>query len=145
MSRRRVLSVRTSAYVSVRQRLPGIVFSYWNYILVGIVASGANLLLFDAMLHRFPLLMDSVIASVVAGSIAFALNYRTTFRKRIVRPAHHHAAIYAPIAIGSIAISTLVLWATVLSVGPIIGQGFGLIVGSVWGFGANRRWNFAVG
>lgn len=117
---------------------------YGNYVAVGVVASLVNLAVFAVLLYHLPMLMASLFASVLAGAIAFTINYLTTFRGRTSRPIHHHAGLYAPIAAVSIGIAIITLWTLSSFFGTIASQGLGLVIGSVWGFAANRRWNFAV-
>ena len=90
-------------------------------------------------------LVGSAVAFTVATLWNFVLNSLWTFRSAT---GHKHAApqrlgLYFGVSLGSLAVNEVVLYATQTWLPPLIGQGIGIIAGSVVGFIGNSRYTFA--
>ena len=92
---------------------------------------------------------DYLVASAVAFGVAtlwnFALNNVWTFRTRTGHRHRfsHRLGLYYGVSLGSLAVNEVVLFALGFFVPPLIGQGVGIIAGSVVGFAGNYRVTFA--
>ena len=90
-------------------------------------------------------LVGSVIAFGVATFWNFVLNSVWTFR---TDTGHRYSparrlGLYFGVSLASLAVNEVVLFATQTLLPPLIGQGFGIIAGSVVGFVGNSRYTFA--
>jgi putative flippase GtrA len=150
---------------SVRRDLP----RYPKFLLVGLTGVIVNLATFvltvDAIVHSptsnfvgdvvhfasktAPNPLVYLVASAVAFALAtlwnFALNSWWTFR---TVQAHRHSparrlGLYYGVSLGSFGVNELVLLATQAFVPPLLGQGLGVVAGSVVGFLGNSRYTFA--
>ncbi len=87
----------------------------------------------------------SAVAFVVATLWNFALNSLWTFRT----DADHQYSptrrlgLYFGVSVGSLSVNEVVLFVTGTILPPLIGQGIGIIAGSVVGFVGNNRYTFA--
>ena len=89
--------------------------------------------------------VGSAVAFAVATLWNFALNSLWTFRTEV---GHRHSptrrlGLYFGVSLGSLGVNEVVLLATETVIPPLIGQGFGIIAGSVVGFFGNSRLTFA--
>ncbi|HEY1197453.1 MAG TPA: GtrA family protein [Thermoplasmata archaeon] len=87
----------------------------------------------------------SAAAFVVATLWNFALNSVWTFK---TDARHQHSptrrlGLYFGVSVGSLSVNEAVLFATGAILPPLIGQGIGIIAGSVVGFVGNNRYTFA--
>jgi putative flippase GtrA len=119
------------------------------YLVVGASGVGVNLAVFlSAERILGPALSLVLLASGLAFLAAllwnFFWNYVWTFREMRSRPLYQHFGVYALIQSVALAFNLGVLdvWSTYTGRDPIWGQLLGVLVGSVWGFGANVMWNF---
>lgn len=89
--------------------------------------------------------VGSAVAFVVATIWNFALNSVWTFRTNADRKysVTGRLGLYFGVSLGSLAVNELVLLGTGTVLPPLIGQGFGIIAGSVVGFFGNNRYTFA--
>ena len=123
---------------------------FFAYAIVGASGVPVNLAVFTVggwLWGTRWLLVESAIAFVVALLWNFSWNYVWTFRDSRRRPLYHHLGLYALLQVVALALNLAVLyvWALRFGVGSALwGQFVGVLVGSVWGFGANVRWNFAI-
>lgn len=90
-------------------------------------------------------LLASAAAFVVATLWNFALNNVWTFR---TTAGHRHRlpyrlGLYYGVSLGSLAVNEVVLFLLSFYVPPLVGQGMGIIAGSVVGFTGNYRVTFA--
>lgn len=142
---------------------------YGKFLLVGLTGVVVNLVVFvltvDAISHTpvsnfyssvlhfasktapNPLLylVGSAVAFAVATLWNFAFNSLWTFRTEADRrysPARR-LGLYFGVSLGSLAVNEVVLFATQAALPPLIGQGFGIVAGSVVGFVGNSRYTFA--
>jgi putative flippase GtrA len=107
----------------------------------------SSLVHFAATTSADPLL-DFVASAVAFGGATlwnFTLNNLWTFRTSV---GHRHPPIrrlglYFGVSLGSLAINEAVLFVAVFFVSPLIGQGIGIVAGSVVGFAGNYRYTFA--
>jgi len=89
--------------------------------------------------------LGSAVAFVVATVWNFVLNSLWTFRTaggRKHSPSRQFG-LYFGVSLGSLAVNELVLLGTGTILPPLLGQGFGIIAGSVVGFAGNYRYTFA--
>jgi len=107
----------------------------------------ASLLHFASRTAANPVLyfIGSAVAFAVATLWNFTLNSLWTFRTDV---GHRHSTtrrlgLYFGVSLGSLAVNEAVLLATEAFIPPLIGQGFGIIAGSVVGFLGNSRFTFA--
>ena len=162
-----------TAYESERptsDRLPFLA-KYGKFLLVGLTGVVVNLIVFaitlDAIsprptydlysnLLRFATTssssaVDNLAASAVAFVVAtlwnFALNNTWTFRSRVGHrhPLPHRLGLYYGVSLGSLAVNEVVLFVASLYLPPLVGQGIGIVAGSVIGFTGNHRYTFAEG
>lgn len=142
---------------------------YGKFLLVGLTGVIVNLAVFvvaiDAISHT-PLsnfysslihlasktapnpeldIVGSAVAFAVATLWNFALNSVWTFR---TEKGHRHSpslrlGLYFGVSVGSLAVNEVVLYATQTVLPPLIGQGFGIVAGSIVGFIGNARYTFA--
>ena len=90
-----------------------------------------------------------LVASAVAFGVAtvwnFVLNSLWTFRTRVghYHPPTRRLGLYFAVSLGSLSVNEVVLFATGTILPPLVGQGIGIIAGSVVGFAGNRRYTFA--
>jgi len=90
-----------------------------------------------------------VLGSAVAFGVAtlwnFALNSLWTFRTSAARRYSRRGrlALYFGVSLGSLAVNEAILIATGTVLPPLIGQGVGIVAGSVVGFLGNNRYTFA--
>lgn len=131
------------SYNSSRNQKINLLLGYANYLFVGAIASLFNLIIFILLLFYISPLIASLTASIIAGGIAFSLNYISTFKWYISRAIFKHLYIYAIIAAITIAIGVITFNILFSYMHTIIAQIIGLACGSIFGYGANRRWNFA--
>jgi dolichol-phosphate mannosyltransferase len=123
---------------------------FFSYAIVGASGVPVNLVVFTVggwLLGTKLLLVESAIAFVVALLWNFSWNYLWTFRDSRRRPFSHHLGLYAMLQIVALALNLIVLYLWTLHFGvgsALLGQFLGVLVGSVWGFSANVRWNFPV-
>jgi len=142
---------------------------YGKFLVVGFTGVAVNLVAFvltvDAISHTpvsnfyssvlhfasktaaNPLLyfVASAVAFVVATVWNFVLNSVWTFR---TEADHRHSptrrlGLYFGVSVGSLSVNEVVLFATGTILPPLIGQGIGIIAGSVVGFVGNNRYTFA--
>ena len=90
-------------------------------------------------------LIGSAVAFAVATLWNFTLNSLWTFR---TESGHQHSptlrlGLYFGVSLGSLAVNEVVLYATLTLLPPLIGQGIGIVAGSVVGFVGNSRYTFA--
>ena len=87
----------------------------------------------------------SAVAFVVATLWNFALNSIWTFRTMGMRrhSPTRRLGLYFGVSLGSLSVNEIILLASETILPPLIGQGFGIIAGSVVGFVGNRRYTFA--
>lgn len=90
-------------------------------------------------------LVGSAVAFTVATLWNFTLNSLWTFRTTTGHrhPAPQRLGLYFGVSLGSLAVNEVVLFLTQTSLPPLIGQGIGIIAGSVVGFVGNSRYTFA--
>ena len=107
----------------------------------------ASLLHFASKTAANPVLyfIGSAVAFAVATLWNFTLNSLWTFRTDV---GHRHSptrrlGLYFGVSLGSLAVNEAVLLATETIIPPLIGQGLGIIAGSVVGFLGNSRFTFA--
>ena len=157
------------AWTSRGPRAPQNIVRYVKFLLVGLTGVFVNLAVFvltvDAISNT-PIsnfyssvlqfasktapnpalyLVGSSVAFVVATFWNFTLNSLWTFR---TETGHLHSpsrrlGLYFGVSIGSLAVNEVVLYATQTLLPPLIGQGIGIIAGSVVGFVGNSRYTFA--
>jgi putative flippase GtrA len=89
-------------------------------------------------------LAASAVAFAVATLWNFALNNWWTFRSD---RGHRHSrsrrlGLYYGVSLGSLAVNELVLFLTQTILPPLVGQGLGVLAGSVVGFVGNSRYTF---
>jgi putative flippase GtrA len=89
--------------------------------------------------------VGSAVAFVVATLWNFALNSLWTFR---TAGQHKHSGprrlgLYFGVSVGSLTVNEVILLATETLLPPLIGQGLGIIAGSIVGFLGNSRFTFA--
>jgi putative flippase GtrA len=142
---------------------------YPRFLLVGLTGVVVNLATFvltvDGITHRpasnflgevvhfasktAPNPLVYLAASAVAFGVAtlwnFALNSWWTFRSE---QGHRHSAgrrlgLYYGVSLGSLAVNEVVLVATQAALPPLLGQGLGVVAGSIVGFLGNSRYTFA--
>jgi putative flippase GtrA len=149
-------------------RLPFLA-KYGKFLLVGLTGVVVNLVVFTLTLDAispspsFNLItslvkfasstasnpVDNLVASAVAFAVAtlwnFALNNAWTFRSERGHrhPLAHRLGLYYGVSLGSLAVNEAVLFVAGLYLAPLIGQGIGIVVGSLVGFTGNRRFTFA--
>lgn len=142
---------------------------YGKFLLVGLTGVVVNLVVFilavDAISHTpvsnfyssvlhfasktapNPLLylVGSAVAFAVATLWNFALNSLWTFRTDADRKYSptRRLGLYFGVSLGSLTVNEVVLLATQTVLPPLIGQGFGIVAGSVVGFVGNNRYTFA--
>ena len=89
--------------------------------------------------------VGSAVAFAVATLWNFALNSLWTFRTEADRrhSPTRQLGMYFGVSLGSLAVNEVVLYATQAVLPPLIGQGFGIVAGSVVGFVGNNRYTFA--
>jgi putative flippase GtrA len=124
-------------------------WKFLAYIVVGASGVLVNLVIFVAVGRVLGSALDLLL---VASGVAFLAtltwnffwNYRWTFREMRSRPLYQHFAVYTLIQTVALGLNLGVLdvWSSSLGRGAIWGQLLGIVVGSVWGFGANVMWNF---
>jgi putative flippase GtrA len=87
----------------------------------------------------------STLAFIVATLWNFALNSVWTFRTRGVRKHSptRRLGLYFGVSLGSLSVNELILLSSETVLPPLIGQGVGILAGSVVGFFGNRRYTFA--
>jgi putative flippase GtrA len=90
-------------------------------------------------------LAASAVAFVVATLWNFGLNSWWTFRTDV---GHRHSparrlGLYYGVSLGSLGVNEFVLFATQAVLPPLIGQGVGVVAGSVVGFLGNHWYTFA--
>ena len=90
-------------------------------------------------------LVGSIVAFGVATLWNFALNSVWTFRTRGGRKhsGPRRLGLYFAVSLGSLAVNEVILLLTETVLPPLIGQGLGIIAGSVVGFVGNSRYTFA--
>jgi len=90
-------------------------------------------------------LLGSAVAFAVATLWNFVLNSLWTFRteKGHRHPPSLRLGLYFGVSLGSLAVNEVVLYATQTVLPPLIGQGFGIVAGSIVGFLGNARYTFA--
>jgi len=90
-------------------------------------------------------LVGSAVAFAVATLWNFTLNSLWTFRTEADRrhSPTRRLGLYFGVSLGSLAVNEAVLFATQAVLPPLIGQGFGIVAGSVVGFWGNNRYTFA--
>ena len=107
----------------------------------------ASALHFASTTSQNPVLyfVASAVAFVVATLWNFALNSIWTFRTAGKRrhSSTRRLGLYFGVSLGSLAANEIVLYVTQTLIPPLIGQGIGIIVGSVVGFVGNSRYTFA--
>jgi putative flippase GtrA len=90
-------------------------------------------------------LLGSAVGFFVATLWNFGWNNFWTFRtfreQRYSSP--RRLGLYFGVSLGSLAVNEIVLLATQLVLPPLLGQGIGIIAGSVVGFFGNNRYTFA--
>lgn len=89
--------------------------------------------------------IGSAVAFGVATLWNFALNSLWTFRSEA---GHKHSTarrlgLYFGVSLGSLAVNEVVLLVTESLISPLLGQGLGIVAGSVVGFVGNSRYTFA--
>jgi len=142
---------------------------YPKFLLVGLTGVVVNLATFvlsvDAMTHSpttnfvgdvlhfasktAPNPLVYFVASAIAFAVAtlwnFLLNSWWTFRSAL---GHRHSrlrrlGLYYGVSLGAFGVNEVVLLATQTALPPLIGQGVGVVAGSVVGFLGNHRYTFA--
>jgi putative flippase GtrA len=124
-------------------------WKFFAYLIVGASGVLVNLAIFAAVGRILGsavsyLLVASAIAFLAALVWNFFWNYLWTFREMRSRPLYHHFGVYALIQTLALGFNLGVLdvWSAHIGRDVIWGQLLGILVGSVWGFGANVLWNF---
>ncbi len=123
--------------------------SFVRYSIVGASGVLVNLGIYLLALRGLaPGYTGVLIASTVAFAGAllwnFAGNFLWTFRGEARGSVLYHLGLYAAIQLVSYALNESVLagWLLVDPGAKIAAQLIGVLAGSVWGYAANRRWNF---
>jgi putative flippase GtrA len=89
--------------------------------------------------------VGSGVAFVVATVWNFALNSVWTFRTTADRKysPSRRLGLYFAVSLGSLSVNEAVLFVTQTVLPPLVGQGIGIVAGSVVGFVGNNRYTFA--
>jgi putative flippase GtrA len=148
---------------------PPFLAKYGKFVIVGLTGVVVNLVVFtytlDAIspgpmrdlysgLRHFAStttadpLLDFVASAVAFGGATlwnFTLNNLWTFRTTVghrYRPIRR-LGLYFGVSLGSLAVNEAVLFVAGFFVSPLLGQGIGIVAGSVVGFAGNYRYTFA--
>jgi putative flippase GtrA len=150
-------------------RTPFNLVRYGKFLLVGLTGAVVNLVVFvlavdgltgmpvsnfyPSILHfatktapnPWLYLAASAMGFGVATLWNFTWNSVWTFRTSEDRrhPATQRLGLYFGVSLGSLGVNEMVLLATQLVLPPLVGQGLGIVAGSVVGYLGNNRYTFA--
>jgi putative flippase GtrA len=119
------------------------------FAIVGLTGVGVNLVVFSGLTRVLGTQTSEVL---LASSLSFAVallwnffwNLRWTFAGLTHRSVVSHLFRYVLIQLSNLALNEAVLYFWVDRGGnPLLGQLGGILIGSVWGYWANRSWNFS--
>lgn len=122
---------------------------FTKFAIVGASGVAVNLLAFTLLgrvlgSHTPEVLAASSLSFALALLWNFVWNLRWTFAGFTHRSVVSHLVRYALIQLANLALNEAVLYLWVDRGGsPLVGQVGGIIIGSLWGYWANRLWNFS--